>query len=76
MEQKCLAVGYAEIECSHTAEYIAPDDSEKSIKEAYASLLLDGEEILSKKHSVSPTDGGVRIIMEVKYLHRISINLS
>ena len=71
-----IAVGYAEIECSRTAEYIAPDDSEKSIKEAYASLLLDGEEILSKKHSVSLADGGVRIIMEVKYLHRISINLT
>lgn len=71
-----IAVGYAEIECTRTAEYIAPDDSEQSIKEAYASLLLDGEEIISKGHSVAPTDGGVRIIMEVKYLHRISINLS
>lgn len=71
-----IAVGYAEIECTRTAEYIAPDDSESSIKEAYASLLLDGEEILSSSHKIAPTDGGVRIIMEVKFLHRISINLS
>lgn len=71
-----IAVGYAEIECTRTAEYIAPDDSESSIKEAYASLLLDEEEILSSTHSVTPTDGGVKIELSVVYLHRISINLT
>lgn len=71
-----IAVGYAEIECSRKAEYVAPDDSEKSIKEAYASLLLDGEEILSSTHSITPVDGGVRIELNVIYLHKISINLT
>lgn len=71
-----IAVGYAEIECTRTAEYIAPDDSESSIKEAYASLLLDEEEILSSTHSITPTDGGVKIELSVVYLHRISINLT
>lgn len=76
MPVESLAVGYAEIECKRNAEYFAPDDSEKSIKEAYASLLLEGDEILSSSHTLAPADGGVRIIMEVAYLHRISINLS
>lgn len=71
-----IAVGYAEIECRRTAEYVAPDDSEKSLKEAYASLLLEGDEIISATHKLSPTDGGVRIIMEVTFLHKISINLT
>lgn len=71
-----IAVGYAEIECSLTAEYVACDDSEKSIKEAYASLLIDQKEIISVTHKLSPVDGGVRIVMEVAYLHRISINLT
>ena len=71
-----IAVGYAEIECSSTAEYVAPDDSEKSIKDAYASLLLGGDEIISATHNLSPVDGGVRIELSVTYLHKISINLS
>ena len=71
-----IAVGYAEIECTRTAEYVAPDDSDKSLKEAYASLLLEGDEIISKTHRTAPTDGGVRIFMEVTFLHKISINLS
>ena len=71
-----IAVGYAEIECSRTAEYFAPDDSEQSIKEAYASLLLDGEEILSSSHKLTPADSGVRIELTVNYLHKLSINLS
>lgn len=71
-----ISVGYAEIECAKNAEYFAPDDSEQSIKEAYASLLLEGEEIISSNYRISPADGGVRIIMEITYLHRISINLT
>lgn len=71
-----IAVGYAEIECSRSAEYLAPDDSEQSVKEAYASLLLDGEEILSASHKLSPVDGGVKIVLNVIYLHKISINLT
>lgn len=72
----CLAIGYAEIECSRTAEYFAPDDSENSIREAYASLLLDGDEVISVSHKIHSADGGVRIVMNVKYMHKISINLT
>ena len=71
-----IAVGYAEIECARTAEYFAPDDSENSIKEAYASLLIEEQEIISASHKLSPADGGVRIELSVVYLHRISINLT
>ena len=70
-----IAVGYAEIECLRTGEYLAPDDSEESIKEAYASLFIE-EEIISASHKLSPVDGGVRIELSVTYLHRISINLT
>lgn len=73
---ECIAVGYAEIECSRTFEYIAPDDSEESLRQAYASALIEEDEILKRTHTATPTDGGVRIIMEVTYLHRISINLT
>ena len=72
---KSIAVGYAEIECLRNGEYLAPDDSEASIKEAYASLFIE-EEIISASHKLFPVEGGVRIIMEVTYLHRISINLT
>lgn len=71
-----IAVGYAEIECMRFAEHFAPDDSENSIKEAYASLLIDGDEVISVTHKISGADDGVLIIMEVTYLHRISINLT
>ena len=70
-----IAVGYAEIECSRTGEYLAPDDSEASIKEAYASLFIE-EEIVSASHKTYPSDSGVRIELSVVYLHRISINLT
>lgn len=71
-----IAVGYAEIECLRIAEYFAPDDSEQSINMAYASLLLEDEEIISATHKISPADGGVKIELSVTYLHKISINLS
>lgn len=71
-----IAVGYAEIECMRFVEHFAPDDSENSIKEAYASLLIDGDEVISVTHKISGADDGVLIIMEVTYLHRISINLT
>lgn len=71
----CIAVGYAELECKGRAEYFAETDGEESLKEAYAALLLDGENILSRTHSVRPADGGVIYIIEYTYLHRISINI-
>ena len=74
--ENCIAVGYAEIECARTVEYLAPDDSENSIREAYASLLIDEENILSRTHKIYGTADGVRIVMDVTYLHKISINLT
>ncbi len=71
-----IAAGFAEIECSGKYEYFAPDDTERSIREAYASLKLEAETIISKSHTVKPEEGGVRVIMEIKYLHKISINLT
>lgn len=71
-----IAAGFAEIECSAQREYFAPDGSEKSISEAYASLKLGDENIISKSHTLKPEEGGVRVIMEIKYLHKISINLT
>ncbi len=75
-EIECLAAGYAEIECTGRAEYFAETDSEESLKEAYSSVLLDEEEILSRTHSVNPTEGGVIYKIEFTYLRKLSINLS
>ena len=72
----CLAVGYAELECSQKAEYFVEDDSEESIKRAYASLLLGDDGIIEARHSLREAEGGFSVVMEIKYLHRISINLT
>ncbi len=72
----CLAAGYAEIECARTAEFFAETDDEENLKRAYSSLLLEGEEIISKSHTVKPTEGGVVFVINFSYLHRISINLT
>lgn len=72
----CLAAGYAEIECSRTAEYFAEEESEENLKKAYSSVLLEDENILSRKHSVKPCDGGIIYIIDFTYLHKISINLT
>ena len=69
-------MGYAEIEYGRTVEYFAPDDSESSLKEAYASLLIEGDEITRVSHKTVTEESGVRIVMDVGYLHRISINLT
>lgn len=71
----CLAVGYAEIECKGTAQFFAEDDGEESLRRAYASVLLEDEEIISRSHSVSPTDGGFIFIIDFVYLHTITINM-
>ncbi|MDE6667750.1 MAG: sporulation protein YqfD [Clostridia bacterium] len=75
-EIKCLAAGFAEIECSGRAEYFAEGESDTSLKEAYSSILIEEENILSRTHSVSPTEGGVIYKIDFTYLHKISINLS
>lgn len=72
----CIAAGYAELECRGTTEFFAGSESEESLKSAYSSLLLEDGEILSRKHTVKPTDGGVIYVIDFTYLHKLSINLS
>lgn len=75
-EIDCLAAGFAEIECTGHAEYFAEADTDESLKEAYSSLLIEEENVLSRKHTVSPTEGGVLYKIDFTYLHRLSLNLS
>ncbi len=75
-EIDCIAAGFAELECKGHAEYFAKADTEEGLKEAYSSLLIEAENILSRTHTVSPTEGGVLYKIDFTYLHRISINLS
>lgn len=72
----CIAAGYAEIECARTAEFFAAEESEENLKLAYASVLIENEEILKRKHSVKPCDGGVIYVIDFSYIHKISINLT
>lgn len=72
---RCLAAGYAEIECARTAEYFATEESEESLKEAYASALIAEENILTRRHAVKPTEGGVIYVIDFTCLHKLSINL-
>ena len=72
----CIAAGYAEIECSATSQFFAETESDESLKEAYASLLLEDGEIIEKSHTVKPTADGVIYVLNYTYLHKISINLT
>ena len=72
----CIAVGYAEIECAGTSQYFAGSESEQSLKDAYASLLLEDGEIIEKSYTVKPTAEGVIYVLNYTYLHKISINLT
>lgn len=72
---ECLSAGYAELECSGTAEFIAPEQSDENLKLAYASVLLDADRIISRTHSVGPCEGGVKYVIEFTYLHKLSINM-
>ena len=76
-EQKtdCLAVGYAEIECSGSYEYSAPAESEQALKAAYSKANLYTESILTRTHTVKTADDGVIYLIEFTYLHKISINM-
>lgn len=72
----CIAVGYAELKRTATREFFAESESEESLKDAYASLLLEDGEIINKKYAVKPTEGGVIYVIEYEYLHKLSINIS
>lgn len=72
----CIAAGYAELECSATSQFFAETECDESLKEAYASLLLEDGEIVEKSHTVKPTADGVIYVLNYTYLHKISINLT
>ncbi len=73
---ECLAAGYAEIEVTGRSEYAADCDSEENLKNAYSSLLLNGDEIVSRTHTVREEGEGVVYVIDFTYLHKLSINLS
>ena len=70
-----IAVGYAELECTQTFEYYAAVESDESLKNAYAAVLLQAEEILTRKHTVYPAKDGVIYVIEFTFLHKLSINM-
>lgn len=72
---ECIAAGYAEIERSGVKEYFAECESEENLKAAYSSVLLENEEIISRKNTVKPTQGGVIYVISFTCLHTISINM-
>ena len=74
-QTKSLAAGYAEIECSGKAEYFAESESDENLKSAYSSVLLEADKVLTRSHTVKPTDGGVIYVIEFTYLHKLSINI-
>ena len=71
----CLAVGFAEIECSGSYEYSAPEESDAALKAAYSKANLYAENITNRKHSVKTTDEGVVYLIEFTYLQKLSINM-
>ena len=75
-EIPCLVAGFADIECTGHAEYFAEAESDESLKEAYSSVIIEQENILTRSHTVSPTEGGVIYKIDFTYLHKLSINLS
>lgn len=72
----CFAAGFAEIECKRQAEYFAETDSEESLRQAYASLLLETENVIERSYKVKPTADGVVYVIDFTYLHKVSINLN
>lgn len=71
----CLAVGYAEIEYAGKAEFLAEAESEENLKAALSSVILQGDEILTRTYTVNPTDGGVLYVIDFTCLHKLSINM-
>ena len=71
----CLAVGYAELECSGSFEYFAYAENDESLKAAYSSVLLYADNVLNRTHTVKPADGGVIYVIDFTYLQKLSINM-
>ena len=74
-QTECLAVGYAEIECTGRTEYPADIESEENLKAAYSSCILNGDEIISRTHTVKPAENGVVYVIDFTYLHKLIINM-
>lgn len=70
-----IAVGYAEIEYGGTYEYPAEAESDACLRDAYAALLLNGDEILTRSHTVTATGSGVTYVIEFTCLHKLIINM-
>lgn len=71
----CIAVGYAEIECTGTYEYVADGESQTSEKCAYSKANLYAENITDRTHSVRREGDKVIYVIEFKYLQKLSINM-
>lgn len=71
----CIAVGFAEIECRGGYEYSAPAESDAAQKAAYSKANLYAENIVSRSHTVQPSDDGVTYLIEFTYLQKLSINM-
>ena len=48
----------------------------ENLKNAYASLLIDEEDIVERGYKIKPTTDGIIYVMDFTYLHKLSINLS
>lgn len=70
----CVALGYAQIEWSGEKSYFAERESDESLKEAYASLNLEGE-VVSRSHTVRTAENGVEYLLKFTCIHTVSINL-
>ena len=75
VKSDCLAVGYAELECTGSVEYFAYEENDESLKAAYASVLLYSENVINRTYSVKPADGGVIYVIDFTYLQKLSINM-
>ncbi len=71
----CMAVGYADIECSAQTVYFADCESAENTRLALASLKNFSEEIIFYDFVTKSSNGGVNYIIDFTYLHTLSINL-
>ncbi len=71
----CLAVGYAEIECTATLSFAADKESEENRKSACASALLYAENARVTGVAVKVGGDGVTYETTVAYVRTLSINM-
>jgi hypothetical protein len=70
-----LAVGYAKVEYSGVCEYFADCESEENLKNAYAVLLLEDGEIVSRTYSVEKAEKGVKYTLYYTAIKKLCINM-